>query len=128
MENNKIYIDKVGREINIVKEEFDEIIALHKEEKVGHLSVEVQCFDNEWSEVLENAHPEYICVDKKYRRAGIATEMIKFATEFYKNLSFVPDSGTGAKGGGIYYDADGLALKDACEKAGITKCVDDEEW
>ena len=40
----------------------------------------------------------------------------------------MPDTGMEAKVGEIYYDEEGLALKYACEKAGITQCTDEEEW
>lgn len=119
--------DKAGRTIELIKDDFDCIKAMHDDKMVGQISFEVSRFDNYYGELVENAYPDNAHVRSDYQKAGIATEMIKFATNFYTSVIFAPDNGFGAKSGSIYYSEEGSALKFACERAAITKCAEEEE-
>lgn len=128
MKDSCVYTDKNGQEIIIRKDEYDNYEALHDDKIVGRLSIKVCKYDNEKSPVIENAYVENIYVDEIYRRAGIATEMIKYAKNFYDKTIFALDTGAGAKSSDIYYDSDGLALKYICEKLDITDISNEDEW
>ena len=59
-----------------------------------------------------------------FQRRGIATQIIIYAKKLYDNVLFAPDLGYGGKSDGIHYSDAGLALKNSCERKGITNAIE----
>lgn len=73
------------------------------------------------------AYPYTANITKQYQHSGIATEIIKYATTIYDIVQFERDYGYGGKTNYIHYSEEGLALKNSCERNGITKELPDDD-
>lgn len=116
--------DKKNRTITL-KEIGDIIYANCNEREVGSIQFYVPEFSCEYGNVNSIAYPDQMHIDISYQRSGIATEIIKYAKEIYSVVQFLSDTGCGGNTDAIHYSSEGLAFKNSCEMAGITKNHED---
>ncbi len=119
--NRTIRLEECGETIRAYHVDGDEKIP------VGMIQFDIKSHGDIYVEEKTVAHPEIAHVDPAYQKSGIATEIIKYAKTLYDDVSFYPDTGAGGMSGEIHYSDQGLALKESCERQGITRAAWDDE-
>lgn len=120
---DKRFTDNHGRTINII-EEYPDICAFYKDNKIGEIQ-----FDERDGQIILLS----MDVTESYRRAGIATEMMRLAVEIHgPDFSKPSFSAVGGKNANAedYYTQEGAALIRHCIEQGIledTESREDEE-
>jgi len=120
----KKIVDKKGREIELIIGDDDTGRAYFNGEEVGQISFWVTNNGGDYTEETRHAQPHTMNVIDGFKRAGIATEIIKYAKEVYDSVSFASDPGTVEDKDYIHYSEEGLALKRNCE---LTKLTEDPD-
>lgn len=117
--------DKLNRTIQLA--ECDGTIKAYcvddDETYIGEIRFCVQSSGGDYEEETTAACPETATISEEYQKSGIATRIIEYAKTVYGKVYFSPDMGCGGKTNQIYYSDAGLALKNSCERKGITRNV-----
>ena len=121
----KKIVDKNGRDIKLIIGGDDTVRAYCGEEEVGQISFWVTDNGGDYTKDTRSAQVHTMNVIEGFQRAGIATEIIKYAKEEYDSVTFASDPGTVEDKDDIHYSEEGLAFKRYCELKEITKDPDE---
>ena len=121
----KKIVDKKGRDIELIIGDDNIGRAYCGGEEVGQLSFWVTDNGGDYTENTRSAQVHTMNVIEAFQRAGIATEIIKYAKEEYDSVTFASDPGTVEDKDDIHYSEEGLAFKRYCELNKITKDPDE---
>lgn len=115
----KEFEDNKGRKIVLKHNNCSSTIeAYYNDSCVGEISFNVTKVGGDYSEERTYANPHTMNIRPEYQRAGIATEIIKFAKDVYDTVSFADDPGAVEDKDYIHYSMEGLAFKNKCEQKG----------
>lgn len=104
--------DRIGREIALEEKEGTIFAYDHSKETIkeaGYIQFRIQEGIDERSII---AYPEQMHIKPDYQRAGIGTNIIKYAQTLYDNVVFAEDTGLGGKDDEIHYTSEGKMFKD----------------
>jgi hypothetical protein len=113
-DSEEVFIDKEGRRIVIRSSAPEEVDAVHEGVRIGFL--EFRDWSNDEEEVFILS---YASVDGNYRRAGIATEMMRVAAGWDTRILVPGRTWNERREDQLHTTVDGRALVDACMSAGI---------